>query len=74
MTEWAGDAELTYDCGDWQAAFPYPAIPESSVGASYGEAIGADTEWAVRNTSRVGFREATSVSYLVAPVKSLANG
>jgi len=69
--EWLADAALTYDCGDQQATFPYPAFPETVAGASYGEAIVADSEWAVLNTSRVGFREATSVSYLVSP--QLAN-
>jgi len=74
VTEWVGDAELTYDCGDRQATFSYPAIPESSVGASYGTAITSDSQWAVLNTSRVGFHEATPASYLVAPVKSVATG
>lgn len=72
MVGWVGDSELTYECGGQEASFTYPAIPAMGEGASYGQAVASGSKWAVLNTSKVGYGEATSVSYLVAP--QLANG
>ena len=70
VAAWVGDAALSYDCGALSVDVNVAPDAGVSEGARYGERVYADKKWAVLNTGVVGYREATSVSYLVAPTSS----
>ncbi len=68
VTAWIGDSELSYDCGGKRLSF-FTVVPVTggSATAEYGEAVISGSKSAVLRTSTVGYREATSVSYLANP-------
>jgi hypothetical protein len=68
MAGWAGDSELSYDCGGRQASF-FTVVPVAGMhdGAKYGDSVSPAPRWGVSKTGVVGYGLATSVSYLAQP-------
>lgn len=67
VTDWVGDATLSYDCGGSSLSVTVATDAGVSADAHYGDPMYSGEKWEVLGTAVVGYREATSPSYLVAP-------